>query len=82
MTDIKIKQIQSDKPMNPAEAAEYLGMAKGSLYNLVHFKKITYYQPGGRRLYFLKKDLDTYIRRGIKLADFEVNRKAEDILNA
>ena len=73
---------EQERPLDLSDAANYLHISKGSLYNLVHFKKITFYKPGGKLLYFLKKDLDAYISKGRILANFEVNRKAEDILNA
>jgi excisionase family DNA binding protein len=70
-----------DRPLKPSEAAEYLGLKKGSLYNLVHAGKITCYKPSGKLIFFRRKDLDAYAFRNQKLADFEVNRTAEDLLN-
>ena len=69
-----------DGPMTPEAAAEYLSITRGSLYNLVHLKKITCYKPSGKMLYFRKADLDAYITRGQVLADFEVARNAERTL--
>ena len=68
-------------PLNLFRAAEYLGIAKGTLYQLVHYKKIAYYKPSGKLLYFRKEDLDAYAFQCRVSADFEVNHKAEAILN-
>ena len=68
-------------PMKPKEAAEYLGISRGSLYNLVYRGEITCYKPAGKLLYFCRKDLDAYIFRGKKTASFELNQEAERILN-
>ena len=66
-------------PMNVDEAAKYLRIATSTLYKLVHFKKIPYNKPNGL-LRFYKDELDTYVRSGRVLADFEVSQKAENLL--
>ena len=75
------KRVERSGPMTPEKAAEYLGIAKSYLYNLVHFKKITYYKPTGKLLFFYQEDLDAFVRQGRRLADFELSKKADSILN-
>lgn len=70
-----------DRPFRIPEAAAYLGISKGYLYNLVHAGKITHHKPSVKVVLFQKQDLDAYVCHHTKLADFEVNRQAEDILN-
>ena len=70
-----------NRPFTLAEAATYLSIAQGTLYNLVHSKRITCYKPSGKLLFFYRADLDAFVQRGQKLADFEVIKKAEGILN-
>lgn len=76
-----MKETELERPLNMAEAAEYLRLKKSYLYHLVRDKKITSHKPGGKLLYFSIKDLNAYAFRNRDLADFEVNRQAEDILN-
>ena len=73
---------KQEGPMNITEAAKYLHIAKGTLYNLVHLKKITHYKPMRQHLLFYREDLDAFIHRGQSLADFELHKKAEEVLNA
>lgn len=43
------------------EACSYLKISKPTIYKLTSKKEITYYTPGGKKIYFEKKDLDTWI---------------------
>ena len=46
---------------NSEEAAKYLRIARATLYQLTHKRKIKFYQPGGKLIYFKKKDLDDWV---------------------
>ncbi|MDD3489211.1 MAG: helix-turn-helix domain-containing protein [Paludibacter sp.] len=43
------------------EASEYTGLSKGRLYRLTMDKKISFSKPGGKLIFFEKKDLDEYL---------------------
>lgn len=43
------------------EAAKFLRLKKTYLYNLVYRKEIPYYKPNGKRIYFNKMELNTWI---------------------
>lgn len=43
------------------EAANYLSLSKSSLYKITSNKQISYYNPGGKKIYFRKSDLDNWI---------------------
>lgn len=64
------------------DAAHYLRLTISYTYKLVHRGKITHYKPTNGRLYFLKEDLDAFIRQGKRSADFELGEKADQILNS
>ena len=51
------------RPLDVKQAAEFLGLKVSYLYNLVHFKKITGYRPGGKKLVFKISDLEKYLYR-------------------
>jgi len=68
-------------PMNLDKAAEYLSISKGTLYNLVNKRKISFHKPNGKLLYFRREDLDAFAFRDRKIADFEACQKVEGILN-
>jgi excisionase family DNA binding protein len=69
------------RPLNLKQAAEFLGLKPSYIYNLVHFGKLAAYKPGGKILFFKQSDLEAYIFRNRQAADFELEDRAESILN-
>lgn len=63
------------------EAAQYLGLTVSYTYKLVHFGKLAHYKPNQGRLYFTREDLDSFILRNRRSADFELGDRADKILN-
>jgi excisionase family DNA binding protein len=61
--------------MNVKEAAEYLGFKKSYIYQLTSSKKIPCYKPG-KKLFFLKKDLDKWIESKKVKTDAELKEEA------
>lgn len=51
-----------DKPLKFDEAAEYLGFSKSYLYKLTAKILIPHYKPSGRFIFFMKRELDEWIR--------------------
>lgn len=49
-----------EKTMNILEVANYIKVAKTSIYGLTHQKKIPYYKVG-KKLYFKKSEIDEWI---------------------
>ncbi len=47
------------------EAAEYLGMKMGGLYELTKKKKIPFHKPSGRKLLFKRDELDAWVVRSV-----------------
>ena len=75
-----MSEIISQKPMSVAEAANFLGYSIAYLYKLVHQGKIPCYKPGGGRVFFKQPELEQFIFRGKKLADYELAERAENLL--
>jgi excisionase family DNA binding protein len=69
------------RPMGISEAAEFLGLSKAYLYKLVYLKKISYYKPNNGRLFFKREELEHFIFRGRSSADYELQGRADGILN-
>lgn len=62
-------QQKQDHNLTPDEAAEYLRLpSKGSIYQLVHRKRLPYHK-NGKRLTFKISDLDNFIQSGRKEAN-------------
>lgn len=51
----------SREMMNSAEVAEYLGMSKNHVYQLVRGRKIPFARPGGKLLIFPRRLIDEWI---------------------
>ena len=66
---------------NQTQAAEYCGYSKAYFYRLTSEGRIPHYKPQGGKLYFLKEELDQFILRGRKAADYEIAEKAEAFVN-
>ena len=66
--------------MNFDEAAEYLGVAKTSLYNKCYRKQIPHYKPSGGKLYFLRSELDAWIASGRVAARNEIKTQANNFI--
>jgi excisionase family DNA binding protein len=49
------------KLLNADQAAQHLSLSKSTLYKICSRKVIPYYQPGGKKIYFLVTDLNKYI---------------------
>jgi excisionase family DNA binding protein len=63
------------------EASEYTGLSNGTLYVLTHEKRIPFYKPMGKKIYFKRTELDGFMFRNKQAADYEVSEKADAILN-
>ena len=70
---------QEEKPLSFSEAAKYLDMSRSYLYKLTFAKRITFYKPGGKRIYFRKSDLDKYLYRNKKASVEELEEMVANL---
>jgi excisionase family DNA binding protein len=61
---------------------QYTGYSRSYIYKLVHWNKIPCHKPTGGRLFFKKSELEDFLLRGKKAADYEISNKADEILNS
>jgi excisionase family DNA binding protein len=90
-SDAKTPAIISNRIIAPAyyfkealgveEAAEYTGLSSGTLYILTHEKRIPFYKPLGKKIYFKRSELDAFMFRNKQSADYEISEQADAILN-
>lgn len=71
---------ENEKPLTFEEARSFLQISKSSLYKLVHRKEIEYFKPSGGKLYFDKKVLLEYMRRGRVKSAAEIDEEAANYL--
>lgn len=67
---------QSEKPLTIEEATSYLGISKSYLYKLTSQHAIAHFKPGGKKIYFKKTDLNSYLFNNRKLSTNELEQKA------
>jgi excisionase family DNA binding protein len=70
--------IEEKKFYSIQEASEYLGISVHWLYKLTSHKKIKFYKPSPRKIFFLKPDLDRFILSNPVVPDSEIKQKAID----
>ena len=68
------------KPYQIEAASEYTGLKVSYLHKLCHLGKIPHYRPNGGRVYFLEEDLEAFLLRGRRAADYELGDRADAIL--
>ena len=70
-----------EKVFSIEEAAAFTGLSKAYIYKLIFLKKIPHYKPLGGRIFFKQSELESFIFRGRRAADYELSDRAEKILN-
>lgn len=60
--------------------AEYTGYSKAHVYHLTSKRQIPFYKPTGKRIYFKRSDVDTWLLSNRKMSNFEIQAKAEDFI--
>ena len=69
-----------EKPFTLIEASNYLNLSKSYLYKLTHKKLIPHYKPLGKKVYFIKGELDSFLRSKPILTEKEIDQKSTDYL--
>ena len=61
------------------QACEYLGLSESYLYKLTHTKKIPHYKmPTGKKLIFVKSELDEWLLSSPVAAEKDIDQQAVD----
>ena len=71
---------QTEKPLNFDEAARYLDVSKSHLYKLTSTNKIPHWKPQGKRVYFTKAELDSWLLRNPVKTTADIDQEANDYL--
>jgi len=66
---------QMDKPLSFQEACIYLNVSKSYLYKCTCRNLIPYYKPGGKKIFFSKKDLEKWIFRNRIRSEAELDEE-------
>ena len=81
LTNIEnLLKAQNGRPLTLEEAADYLGFSKSYLYKLTSANKIPHYKPQGKRLYFSKSELNTWLLRNPVKTEAKIEQQADDYI--
>ena len=81
LTNIEdLLKAQDGRPLTLEEAADYLGFSKSYLYKLTSANKIPHYKPQGKRVYFAKGELNTWLYRNPVKTTGKIEQEADDYI--
>jgi excisionase family DNA binding protein len=66
--------------LNFNEACKYLDVSPSHLYKLTSTKQIPHFCPQGKKLYFRRDELDTWLQRNRQASTDEVEKDAADLV--
>ena len=76
LSDLESYFQNNEKPINLDEASEYTDLAKSTLYKFTHTGKIPFSKPNGKKLYFLKSELNQWMMQNRKKTVSEIEQQA------
>lgn len=79
--DQLLESATQQKPiLSFAEACKYLDMSSSYLYKLTSSNRIPYSKPMGKKIFFDRNDLNSWMMRNRKSSADEINQKAASIV--
>lgn len=66
--------------LNFNEACKYLDVSPSHLYKLTSTKQVPHFCPQGKKLYFRREELDTWLQRNRQSSDDEPEQDAADLV--
>ena len=66
--------------LNFEEACSYLSMSQSHLYRLTAQRLIPHFRPQGKKLYFKRDEIDTWLLRNRRSSTDEIERQATDYI--
>lgn len=77
---IENQRIYMKEVLNFNEACQYLELSQSHLYKLTSVRNIPHYKPNGKKLYFKRKELESWLLRNRNATQEEIDRLAADFL--
>lgn len=74
----KLLTNQSDEPLDFEAAAKFLKFSKSHLYKLTSLNQIPHYKPNGKRVYFSKVELKSWLLRNPVKSIEAIERESTD----
>lgn len=77
---IELQGIFTKEVLNFNEAALYLELSHSHMYKLTSNGFIPFYKPNGKKLYFKREELETWLLRNRSASQDEIQQEASDYL--
>lgn len=77
---IESQGILTKEVLNFNETCSYLELSQSHLYKLTSNGTIPYYKPNGKKIYFRRSELDTWLLRNRTDSQAEIDQRAADYL--
>nr|WP_321356666.1 helix-turn-helix domain-containing protein [uncultured Draconibacterium sp.] len=77
---IESQSINTKDVLNFNEACHYLELSQSHLYKLTSSGAIPHYKPNGKKIYFNRPELDTWLLRNRSTSKDEIEQQAADYL--
>lgn len=77
---IESQGIYTKEVLNFNEACQYLELSQSHLYKLTSAGSIPHYKPNGKKLYFKRSELESWLLRNRNSTQEEIDQRAADYL--
>ncbi len=77
---IESQSINTKEVLNFNETCQYLELSQSHLYKLTSSGAIPHYKPNGKKIYFNRQELDTWLLRNRASSKEEIEQEAADYL--
>ncbi len=76
-----MNEMQNKTMLTLEEAVDYTGYSRSYFYKLTSTRKIPYYKPNGKRLFFNREELERWLQQNRIATEAELNEKAQKMQN-
>lgn len=81
LVEIRNLMLMNKDTMNIDEVSLYTGYEKSYLYKLTSEAKIPHSKPGGKSIFFQKKEIDEWLNRNPIKTRYQIEEEANHIIN-
>lgn len=60
------------------EFSDYSGLSTSHIYKLTHGRKIAFYRPTGKVIFFKKSEIDNFLLQNRQMTKLEIEAKANE----
>jgi excisionase family DNA binding protein len=66
--------------LNFNEACKYLDVSPSHLYKLTSTRQVPHFCPQGKKLYFKREELDSWLQRNRQTSNEEIEKSADELI--